>query len=289
MKTINKIISFSIITILAFGILSCEKTAENVDLPVVQPVLVANAFLNPENDNTSLYLTWSNPIFHNSDLTEKEEKNADVYIINQGVKYKMHYSNQESKYLLSKNELPIIIGETYNLKIVSDKSETLTASTTIPEKPVFTTKFVRIDSIIEKTENYKSSEYIIYVDLHIKNPAPKAYYRITAYCKQVVAGTGMQQIAPCYIDGGNNRIIYGDYNKTLRMYPQYYTVDGMKFEKIYIIIEKVDETFYRYQHALENYSDLEFFAEPTQVYSNIENGLGAFCSHNIVVDSLDVK
>lgn len=287
MKTINKIISFSVITILAFGIISCEKTAKNVDLPVVQPVMVANAFLSPNEEFTSLFLSWSNPIFHNSDMNEKLVTDADVYIINQGVEYKMHYSNQESKYLISKNDLPIIIGQTYKLRIESDKSKTLTASTTIPEKPIFKSKFVRIDSVIESGDGYRSSQYIIYVDLKITNPEPKAYYRITAYA-DVIDG-GMKQITTCYIDGGNNRTIYGNFDQTLRMYPSFYGWNGLSLKKIYMIVEKVDETFYRYHHALENYSDMDFFAEPTQVYSNIENGFGTFCSHNIVVDTLDVK
>jgi hypothetical protein len=266
---------------------SCEKKAKNVDLPVVQPVMVASAFLCPTENATSLFLSWSNPIFHNSEMNLKPEKDADVYIINQGIEYKMHYDNMENKYVISKNELSIKIGETYKLKVVSDKSKTLTATTTIPEKPIIKSKFIRMDSIIENSNGYNSSQYIIYVDLKITNSEPKAYYRITAFA-QIIDG-GMNHVATCYIDGGNNRIIYGDFDQTLRMYPSFYSMDGLKLNKMYIVVEKVDETFYRYHHALEAYSDMDFFVEPTQVYSNVENGFGAFCSHNIMIDSLDVK
>jgi hypothetical protein len=60
-------------------------------------------------------------------------------------------------------------------------------------------------------------------------------------------------------------------------------------KQIYINLEKVDETYYRYHNALSHYQGVDLFTEPTLVYSNVENGLGVFCSYHSMMDSVVVK
>ena len=47
-----------------------------------------------------------------------------------------------------------------------------------------------------------------------------------------------------------------------------------------VYLLNVDETYYRYHKTSSLISGDDPFSEPVQVYTNVENGLGCFCSFN---------
>jgi hypothetical protein len=280
MKTINYFLLLSIFWFLT----ACEKEAKNVDLPVVQPKLVVAAFLNPQEKQSNLFLSWSNPIYHNSDNTIQKEKDAKVFIEYLGNLYQMLYNTQNERYEISKSQLPIKAGDTYKMIIKSDKvSQTLEAETIVPEKPDFEAKYIGMDSLLEEDYNYSYYEYRFFVDLKIKNSESPGYYRILA---QGVDNNGT--LINFLISRNENRKIYGDMTERIYLSPDYFS-ENLKLKKIFFTVQKCDETYYRYNHALEVYSDFDIFAEPTQVYSNVDNALGVFCSYNSITDTLIVK
>jgi len=280
-KIIIKYIAF--ILLISIGLVACEKDS-NIEVPKENPKLVSACFLSPTADGTDLKLTWSAPIFNTTVHQMPLEKNAKVYIIDGTNKLPLTYSVSNEVYHISKAQLQIVEGKKYKLQVESSKSETLTAETIIPAAPKFSISFQSFDS----THSQYDSQYYTYryfVKLNITNPEDKAYYRITAWAKGYY--NGYKQTVSIYPAKGQNRIIYGDYSKTLTFIITKSTSD--QYKKIYISVHKVDETYYKYHHALENYQGTDFFSEPTLVYSNVENGLGVFCSYNVVMDSVDVK
>lgn len=270
--------------LLIFGFISCEKDS-NIDVPVVQPELVSACFLSPTADGTSMHLSWSAPIFKTTVHEMPLENNADVYISDGTNKYKVTYDNMKGYYYIPKSILEIKEGKKYSLSVHADKSKDLFAETIIPQKPVFDISFQATDSLHDPYAPSSSYEYTYFVKLNITNPEPEAYYRISVTALIVSENGG--HIERMYPAGGENRIIRGDYSGVLILKKYGYTEERVK--KIYVNLHKVDETYYRYHHALENYTGEDFFAEPTLIYSNVENGLGVFCSYNNKVASVDVE
>ena len=281
MKTIKYIVL--LLTIISLG--ACEKEATNVDVPVVQPKLVVATFLNPHESYTSLYLSWSNPIYHNTNNQIKPETQAKVYIESEGVSYPVNYSPANNRYEIAASQMKIVSGKSYHLKIESDKvDQVLKAETIVPAKPDFTAEYKGMDSITIEDGYGSYTEYRLYVDLHIKNAEHPGYYRVIAQCL-----TQDGDLIELYMDGYQNKKIYGDFNERLNIWPEYYDGNSFKPKELYISVQKADESFYRYMHSLEMNNDIEIFTEPTQIYSNVENALGVFCSFYSVTDTLVVK
>jgi len=280
-KIIIKYIAF--ILLISIGLVACEKDS-NIEVPNENPKLVTACFLSPSADGTDLHLTWSAPIFKTTIHQMPTEKNAKVYIIDGTNKYPLTYFASSELYHISKSQLQIVEGKKYKLQVESSKSETLTAETIIPATPKYSIAFQSYDS----TRNQYDSQYYTYryfIKLNITNPENKAYYRISAWYEDIsYGGKTMQRIVPL---NGENRIVYGDYSGNLVFVIS--KQDNSQIKKIYVSVHKVDETYYKYHHALENYQGTDFFSEPTLVYSNVVNGLGVFCSYNVVMDSVEVK
>jgi len=281
MKNVKYIIP---VLFLLFGIISCEKDS-NIDVPIVQPELVTACFLSPTPDDVRLYLSWSAPIFHTTVHDMPVEENATVYISDGVKKYKAQYDIGSQAYIFYKGTMQIKEGKKYTLSVSADKSKDLYAETIIPSKPVFDIAFQSFDSIQNPNGMSNEYKYSYFVKLNIKNPEQEAYYRISVTAS--LSGPGGQSIISLAPAAGENRIIRGDYSGVLIM--RRYGFPEERIKKIYVNLHKVDETYYRYHHALENYSSDDFFSEPTLVYSNVENGLGVFCSYNNKIDSVDVK
>lgn len=65
---------------------------------------------------------------------------------------------------------------------------------------------------------------------------------------------------------------------------------GEPLKKFYVIFHSISKEYYYYLKSLEHHKDALYdpFAEPVQVYSNIENGFGIMAGLSTVVDSVEV-
>ncbi len=99
--------------------------------------------------------------------------------------------------------------------------------------------------------------------------------------------TNDNQIEMAYVQGGGDLMFLkdelfngGEYSLTLFSYNDLrkveYIEDSISYYQRYhqIQLHQVSEAFYRYYISLENNRYPDVFTEPTQVYSNIENGYG---------------
>ena len=284
MKNLNfKYTSLSILFLLS--LVACEKDAVNVDVPIVQPQLVVAGFLSPSLNETRLVLSWSAPIYNTTVHETPFEKDAKVFISEGSNEYQLNYTISDEAYIISRADLPIIAGKKYSLRVESNKSKSLIAETVIPVKPVFSISYLGFDSVY-KDNYYNKYDYYYYVKLKISNTENTAYYRINSW--GYYESKQGNDIYKMYSNSKENRIIHGDYvgNIILQGSSRF---EGSELRKIYVEVEKVDETYYRYHNGLENYSDIDIFTEPTLIYSNVENALGVFCSFNSIIDSLEIN
>ncbi|MCI5058358.1 MAG: DUF4249 domain-containing protein [Flavobacteriales bacterium] len=66
---------------------------------------------------------------------------------------------------------------------------------------------------------------------------------------------------------------------------------NFKKEMIYVILSSISKELYLYKESLNKYWNTvdNPFAQPVQVYSNIENGIGVFAGQSYVIDSIAVE
>ena len=281
-SNLNYIVLFSFLSLL-FS--SCEKEAKNVDVPVVQPQLVVAGFLSPSAEPTKVVLSWSAPIYHNTHHDKPMESNAKVFISDGANEYQLTYNSMKEYYSISKANMPVVVGKKYSLRVESDRSKTLTSESFVPSSPDYSIQYLGKDSV---KDEYDNNVYYrrYFLKLKINNSEPTAFYRIKAWQQVIVYGN--EQIEPMYMNIEDNMIVHGDVEKTIIL-EDYRMMHMSVTKQIYINLEKVDETYYRYHNALSHYQGVDIFTEPTLVYSNVENGLGVFCSYHSVMDSVVVK
>lgn len=67
--------------------------------------------------------------------------------------------------------------------------------------------------------------------------------------------------------------------------------EKMKIQSIYISMSKISQEYYWYETSYQAYLSAQYnmFAQPVQVYTNIENGLGIFAGYSTTIDSLIIE
>ena len=71
----------------------------------------------------------------------------------------------------------------------------------------------------------------------------------------------------------------------------YFSGEKMKIQSIYISMSKISQEYYWYETSYQAYLSAQnnMFAQPVQVYTNIENGLGIFAGYSTTIDSLIIE
>lgn len=265
---------YLIISVLFF--ISCEKTVDNVEVPDVEPKLVAACFLEAGSDTATLKLTRSIPIFHASSGNYDDVKNAQVSISDGQNSVQLQYKNSylygDGIYFAHLGALQATEGQEFRLKITTPDGEEISSSCKVPSSP--TTKIDLLDYDSIPNEWGYSTEYSFRFQLQDLGPDETSYYYFT------VLGFWTDPFGNRYEDElysenyGENyqKIKKGD--KAIMKFQSYDSYDSLR-----ILAYKTDEHYYHYHHSVSIYEGDNPFAEPVIIYSNIENGLGVFCAY----------
>lgn len=177
----------------------------------------------------------------------------------------------------------------------SEFEDTAVAETTLPSRP----DVVSFDTlrISENTDGYGGRT--VYFSLVIDDPAGKDYYNLCPrdglegfVSNDAVFADFMNIVHVDDLFGGSDYYSRGDYNMFDDSYfdgNQYPVTLNMPlysdtfYEPFVLIVSKADYGLYQFKksYASHQYNDnglLGFFTEPTQVYSNVQNGVGVVCS-----------
>ena len=59
--------------------------------------------------------------------------------------------------------------------------------------------------------------------------------------------------------------------------------------EIYFVLKNISKSYYDFQstYGLQDWNDGDPFAQPVQVFSNIENGIGIFMTGNIASEKIE--
>ena len=264
---------------------SCEKVI-NLDIEESDKKIVVNSVVSDGEDIT-VNLTKSKSIIDDSDIEYID--NAVIILTENGNVISSHTYNGNGNYVFNKNAE---IGKTYKLKITVENLKEVSAETNVlaPNNFEITDTF---------TTNYDGEDYLAMI-IKIENTADNSYFFIEG-----ISENGNNIYLDSY-DIKSEKNIWGDYllfnneipgagNIDFQFYISKYIYDygdgGQSYGHIYLILHRVSEAFYKYYLSsnIQEQVGGSPFAEPVQIYNNIENGFGVFGSESYSLDSIEIK
>ncbi len=284
------------------GLMSCQ-TVVDLDIPIERPRIVMNASLIA-NESPSVRLVWSKHILDNSfEYKTIPDALVTIHVGNQTVS--MVYDEEMGEY--SNPTYTVMPGTAYEIKVnVADYPE-VRASDRVPPQ-------ISLDTVIYKglTQRNPWSQEDEYTFV-FTDPPGENFYEITGFEVRRFEftdqnGNIQEQIntGPIYLDpknpsfksennfgGGilfNDKLFDGkqveiDFFINFRGWHQAELIEA------YIVIKSVSESYFQFQTTsnLQRYNQGDPFAQPVQVFSNIENGVGILKSESSTTYVLEVE
>lgn len=276
---------------------ACEKTEKIEDFPLYPPKLVLNSYLNADS-NIKINISKSLSVLDNALLKNVDDAKIKIYEENT-LLASIDNSNGNGYYTL--NYKPKI-GLKYNVEGQHSSLENISSQTTIPNL-ISLKKFQRKE--IQYNEYSSDFQFIFDFD---DNPSEKNYYMIKI--NQIVIDTIIHQndtilvendIYKIFLEKSNNPavdlITYGEVfftdeffngkSYSIEIETSYLNTYGYKIKYIGYLYSLSEEN-YKYRKSLAVYKNSRDnpFAEPVQVFNNIEGGFGIFAGESVKTDTI---
>jgi hypothetical protein len=267
----------------------CEKYVSYVDPPAFEQKIVITSFISPSDTVSNFYVTSNQPLYF---FYEQMEEPGDVTgSISDGTT-EIQLDTTSSGLCFRSDQMPVISGKTYTLKVSSSKGLYAEATTTIPKQHEMV---INVDTniVIQEVPGYEPDIQLRIITEFTDIPDEKNYYSIagrftlfkTIDGSETVIQEGVVWFEETYITDmdadSDNKIkletwISDSYKYILQNYDS-------AFLCIYLM--NTEEAYYLYHTSIyENDNSDNPFSEVKPVYSNINGGLGVFTSYTI--DSL---
>lgn len=269
----KKIIYFLPIFFLAFT--SCEQDA-NVDVPEVDPKLVINCFITPQDSILRANISMSMPVFgsttNNGPITD-----ATVTLYGNSSSVVLSYNANTYSYEASSAAFSILAGNEYHIVASVPSGLNADAYTTVPSAPVNFTSSMSDTITNQDQSGYEGQARITY---SFSDPGGQQdFYRLVPYhiiYSQWSIDTNFQRAGWELFTDEN-----ADGTTISRNFTSYYyAYNGDSIVAIDLYFMHGNYDYYSFHKSIENYSGDNPFAEPTLIYSNVNNGLGIFAAAN---------
>ena len=302
-------IRFIAVVILMAGLTSCEKEILYDDL-APEPMLVVNGLQHVGEPARLCVEKSSFYINSEKDLRVKDVK-ADLYVngvfkeslqVRDSLITETYYTwiegegveGEQLEYAFNYCEGTYILCEGDELRFEVSSSEfdkVAVAETKMP----FTPNVISFDTL--RSETVSEGVWTLYFSLKIDDPIGKDYYNL--YPKDGFEGfTSTDPVFSDFMDivhvddlfgqsdyyGRGSINLFDDayfdgHQYAVTMSHHIYTPSGQYEEPFTVEVSRVDGGFYQYRKSLNIYQAndsglLGLFTEPTQVYSNVKNGVG---------------
>ena len=299
------ILYFFILLSLAFA--GCETLVNDVDpsrLPKSDNKLVVHGYLAPQDTLLEINVRSSSPVtgpngrFFGSSLVSLS--NATVTIFNQNRSVNLLLDPKQGNYTTKASNMPILAGQTYNLKVTLG-SLSVESSCTIPQAvPI---KEVREDSVAAQSFGSlppnvvrpKDRTYRVFWD----DPAGQVnYYRVSGYLYEVQRfQTGMNQFQErpqitsiSFRNSSQSGDLYADAQRDGTLMA---SATGLlssfwfgnnpvvpNTRRIQLSLITCDKAYYDYHRLVNSFDGDNPFSEPTLIPTNIKGGFGCFAGYN---------
>ncbi len=296
------------ITVIVFAFISCEK---EVDIPieysesklVVNSVFCTDSLWNVEiSASKYIYDTMQIPLLDNAIVTIADSDKNSIELFNQG--------NGIYTSLTEKPEL----NKAYTVNVLHSVYDNVSSTSKLPNN-------ININDISwDEQVLFEGQEYRK-VKITFQDPPENNYYSIRVFERNwMIEGWNNEGYLdsilveqPYYIISQNasvsnnenknyvTSIYFSDDLFDGNEYTFDFLLDNYMFENswgsgserlpIYISFSTLSKDLYWYQTSLQKYqySNGDFFSQPVQVYTNVENGLGIFAGCSSVQDSIVVE
>lgn len=266
---------FVILPVLSLALTSCEQDA-NVDVPEVDPMIVINCFITPQDSIIRATISLSQPVFsissNNGPVTD-----ATVTLYGNSSSVGLTYNQLTDSYEASATVFPILAGNEYHIVVSVPSGLSADAYTTVPGATAnFNSSMV--DTIT--SQNSWGSEGEARMSYSFSDPGGQQnFYYLVPY--HVIWGqwnndtvfrrAGWELFSDENADGTTISRHFTSY---------YYSNNGDSVVAIDLYFLHGNYDYYSFHRSLENYSGDNPFAEPSLTYSNVTNGLGIFAAAN---------
>ena len=294
--------------IIVLLIISCEKEVV-IPIEYTQQKLVVNALFCTDS-LWEVELSASKYIYDTVDISYIN--NAQITISDSdGNSFLL--TNMDNGIYKSTNEQPEI-GKIYTLNVSHDDYDNVSASNQLPGE-------IAIDNISWEEPTFVDGDIYRKINLTFQDSPEDDYYLIRIntglweYFENYETGKldsvyfefsiplMSQNINPNENDkwpettlSFTDNVFNGTQYTIDLLMPEYYFTWEEKeidigIEKIYISMSKISQEYYWYSSSYRAYLESQnaMFAQPTQVYTNIENGLGIFAGYSTTLDSIAVE
>ncbi len=279
----NNSISGFLIAVLVAMFTSCEKPVTNVDLPDSEPKPVVFSYLNPGADTIFAEVFYSRPINKPSPPIKFTIKDAEVNITEEGGQtVTLQYNPERDIFYTAIESSFLKVNGRYTISVKAPNGDQVDASCELPVQNT-SLRVTKVDSVFSPTSVLY--QFTVEFDDIIGKPD---FYRLIA--KAVVQQVWDQDTSTYeYSLGFNFDNSYIAVNTRdgetfvastqLEIWrDQFWSYEKLLGMKFYLL--STDEPYYLFHTSLQNYVPDNPFAEPTVVYSNINNGLGVFGGYN---------
>ncbi len=261
------------------------------NLPEHRPLLVINSFINPDSvlevfvSKSNAFLAPPSFLINDATVTIFESGNpvAELFQIRQGTYRATNYKPR--------------IGATYELRVSAEGFIPVKSTTTIPSP-------IKIDSVVV-TENsidrFKTNLTIFFQD----PPGEDNYYQLLLYSIErsaendtvlsIIGFSSSDAVLRKPDDFEEKSHYYDDdaFFDDALFDGEFYDLDISFYNyseprEMFVVLLTTSESYYNFRKSIEQQKVTEDnpFAEPVQIYTNIENGLGVFASYSSFIYSL---
>jgi hypothetical protein len=267
---------FLLIFPITLALISCEKYIE-FDEEIKKPKIVVNSQINPDS-LFEVHLSKSLSVIDNAELSAIIDGTVNIYDENE--QYIETLIHQQNGYYKG-STLPSA-NSTYHLKVSAPDFDPVTANTHIPEAITI----LQID-----TSSYISAEGEPYIKLSITFPdngSTKNYYHLEVVYAQELSGE--LYIYPIYFGSSDVSLDLGQdqvesasftddlFNGSEKRIEIYFIDHRAYYDFLQITLTSASRDIYLYNRTTQAFGQTQGnpFAEPVQVYNNIQGGFGIF-------------
>lgn len=282
--------------------LQCKKNI-NVEMPLYHEQLVVQSFFNPDS-NFRVYLENSISILENSDSIKTIE-NANVEIYKENLLFDT-LRHEGSGMYVTENKKPLI-GENYTLKIHVPGFSDVSGEDEIPLPVPF--ELISLDSISTTIDSFYIAADSFYVYSYTKynmtftindRPNEENYYSLhflpvisISTTNTAIINEESNDISEDNIFRGNS-CIFSDFlfdGERYQISINFKIASYDNFSNIGLNLDAYSKNLFLFKKSFFQRNDSDWddspFTEPSQLHSNIENGLGIFAGFSIY--SIEIK
>jgi hypothetical protein len=300
MKTIKQLKYILLLTV-TMGFASCERDALNVELPSIEPKLVVQGFVSPQEAATKIYVSISSPVFGNIPsenwVADATVKITDGSIV---VPLQLDATTPELFYFADSNTLKIRAGATYTLWVNTPDGKSVSSKCTVPFPADIASLTYNWDTTVVNNGTSGGIERTVRLNMEWKDIAAQTnYYRSGAYVVTYTIDNpttffNEQMYNSSYTDLQTDKNKDGsimakrDLTAVVTEYVGGQTGSfSFRPKGIILYLVNCDENYYKFQEtALKNDSG-DPFSEPVLVHNNILGGLGYFGACNQYIHEIN--